>query len=780
MNEHALEALEFPRILDVVAGHATSEAGADAVKGLRPSASRDEVVDRLELTHEMVGWLLRENDWSPPLIPELRKPLQRLGVEGSVWSERDLTLALRLLRSARSVRRSILPRASDLPRLSAIVQGLLKDEDLQARLESTLDEEAEVLRDDASRELGRLRREIRSFRGRLVTHLESIIARLSERVQVPNASVTVRNGRYCIPIRREGRSEVGGIVHDESASRATLFVEPPSAIELMNDLRELEVAEDREVQRVLRELTDAIRPRRLELADTLDRLIRVDSLFARGRYALARGGSRPTLIDREEAGYRVVNGRHPLLLETPEPVVAFDLILHPGEHTILVTGPNAGGKTVLLKAVGLLSAMTQAGILPTAGDGTELPVFNEIFADIGDEQSIDASLSTFSAHLRNLRQILDRADAGGLCLIDEIGGATDPVEGTALARAMLLELTRRRCMTLATSHLGGLKTLPGESPGIVSAGLEFDAERLEPLYRLVKGRPGRSYGLAMARRAGLPESILVEAQSFLGEDESAAAHLLANLERKDREMDGRLRELGERERRLTERESAIDRRAAELEARAEDAEREARRRAREYLLEARTDVEEALRADRAAAREARRRIEAQLRTHTEALEESERSAGGSEDGAEAFQAGQDVWVASLSRSGRVVEIRGGDVVVEVGGVKLHVTPTDLEGRARSEPAEPVATYRGPEPEARSEVDLRGLVAEEARIELVRAIDAAVQIGLPRLRVIHGKGTGVLRQTVAEYAESDSRVKSFRLGGPHEGGSGVTVLEFESS
>ncbi len=778
MNRHALDALEFDRVLDIVAGYASSELGGAAVRALQPSKHAEVVTAALDQVDEMVSWLIRDESWVPPSIPDVRSPLNRLAVERSALSESELVGVMRLLAAARSVRRSLLPQSSQFPHLGELASGLLKDEKLQKLLQNALDEESETLKDTASPELKRLRRSIRTARAELVRLLESIVAGLPERFVVPHASVTIRNGRYCIPIRREGRSQVRGIVHDESASRATLFVEPPSAIEPMNHLREVHQSEAREVERILRELADDLRPRTAELVDTLSHLVELDSRFARGRYALARGCARPKLVPWAENGYRVVHGRHPLLLESSEPLVPFDLLMNTGEYTLLVTGPNAGGKTVLLKAVGLISAMAQAGVLPPLGPGSEIPVFDGIFADIGDEQSIDASLSTFTGHLRNLNEILEGAGAEALCLIDEIGGATDPVEGAALARAVLSELADRRCMTLATSHLGSLNTLPGENPGIVSAGLAFDPERLQPLYRLVKGRPGRSYALALAQRVGFPMTVLEEARAALSQEEVDTARLLAELEQKEAELDERIAELEKRERELSRLLEQQERESAEFADRQRELEREAHQRAREFLLEARKQLDDALTADREMARRARSELEASLREHSRALREMTAEPL-TERESPRFEPGDRVWITSLEREGQVVETRGADVVVEMGGVKLQLAPGVLTRKGEPErPREQVAIYGGAELDARSEVDLRGLVADEARIELVRALDAAIQAGLGELRVIHGKGTGVLRETVAEYARSDRRVKSHRLGASWEGGSGVTVLELE--
>lgn len=781
MNEHALAALEFPRALDAVARHATSPLGAEAVRGLRPRGEREAVERELLRVDGMVGWCLERESWGPPVIPDLRRSLRALAVPGAVWSGPELAAAAVLLGSSREVRRAFLPARGRFPRLAELAEGCLKEEALENQLRQAVDENGEV-RDGASRELKRLRSELRARRAALVDLLERILAGLPDRVVLADASVTIRNGRYCIPIRREARAEVGGIVHDESASRATLFVEPPAAIEPMNRLRETELAEAREVARVLAELTDRLRPHADALGDTLERLADLDSLYARARYALVRRASRPRIVPRESSGYRVVEGHHPLLLEGGGHVVSFDLLLHPGEHTVLVTGPNAGGKTVLLKAVGLISCLAQSGVLPSVGHGSELPVFHRIFADIGDEQSLEASLSTFSAHLRNLKEILDSADRDSLVLIDEIGGATDPVEGSALAAAVLRELTRRGAMTLATSHLGALKGLAVRTPGIVNASLAFDAARLEPLFRLVKGTPGRSYGLAIARRLGFPERLLAEAEGGLPEQDRDLGLLLGELEEKRGELDAALRETQRLRREVEMMQATLEEHRRALEERERALEREGRTRARRYLLEARRELEAVIAELKARAaseeeiREARVRVEDALREQTEALS----ALAEPEPAAEPSVARGD-WVRAprLGWSGRVTEVRDGSAVVERRGIRVCVPVSALEpAQPEDRELEPAPAGRRPELEPEPEVDLRGLTAEEATARLGPALDAAVQAGLAQVRIIHGKGTGALRAAVQEALAGDARVKRFRLGAFWEGGSGVTIAELE--
>ncbi|HEX5727476.1 MAG TPA: hypothetical protein VFX98_18535, partial [Longimicrobiaceae bacterium] len=617
MNPHALNVLEYREALDLVARHASSPLGAEAVRALAPSADLGWIEPELARVDEMRALLQGDSGWAMPAVPDAREALRKLRVEGSVLEGRAVRDLATLLASSRLVRRAVAPQAERLPLLALLAEGLAQEEKEEAEIGRRVDE-AGVVRDDASPALSRLRREIKGARARLVERLTAYMGSLPDHYRVADASVSVREGRYVIPIRREGRGQVGGIVHDESATGATLFVEPPLAVELMNRLRELEAEEAREVLRILRDLTDRLRPLHPLLAASLEALVALDSLHARARYALKTDGHRPRLLPAGTEDYEVVQGFHPLLLARSAEVVPFDLRMDEGQRTLLISGPNTGGKTVLLKAIGLISLLAQSGVVPPVAEGTRLPVFRGVFADIGDEQSIEASLSTFSAHLKNLREALEGADWESLVLTDEVGSGTDPVEGGALARAVLVELTRRACFTVATTHLGQLKLLATEERGIVNASLQFDAERLQPTYRLVKGVPGRSYGLAIARRLGLPAGVLAHAESVLPQGERDIGRLLLELEAKEQRLDAATAALEARLAGTETLQETLETRERELRQREKDAERRARQQARDLLLKARAEVEDTIRELREAgdaqqaeevARAARRRVE---------------------------------------------------------------------------------------------------------------------------------------------------------------------------
>ena len=792
MNRHALQVLQFPETLDVVAGFAAGPLGAAAVRALEPSDALGWVQEELHRVEEMLLFSQRAENYASAALPNLNNQVRKLSVEGSVLDPENLRDFALFLASSRDSKRAIDKYRADYPRLAVFSDQLVELEPLEKAIAHAIADDGTV-RDNASRELASIRRDMRGARARIVQQLEAYVATLPARYRVEDASITVRDGRYVVPIRREGRSDVGGIVHDESATGNTLFIEPPLAIEAMNRLRELELAEVREIQRILRELTNKLRPHARELQQAFAALVELDSLWARAHYARRFEAHRPEMIPAGTDEYVVVTGYHPLLLATGASVVPFDLILDPGERTLLVSGPNTGGKTVLLKAIGLISALAQAGIMPPVAARTKLPIFEDIFADIGDEQSIEASLSTFSAHLKNIREILDGATHTSLVLMDEVGSGTDPAEGGAIAQAVLVELTRRGTMTVATTHLGQLKLLAGEEPGVINASLQFDAVELRPTYRLLKGIPGRSYGIAIARRLGFPKETLASAEAYLPKAERDAAQLLTELEEKDRAMSNALAAAEAARAEVLELREELERREKQVRTRERDAERRARQQARDLLLNAREEVEATIRELRAAVEEktdikeasraARARVEEVARRQLEKMPESESESGsGSESESEGeIEVGATVRVAASGAIGKVIELRDGKALVEISGLRMQVPVSGLRVTKEKPQKQPMVAARGgwteSEFNASSEVDLRGLRAEEVASQLQPAVDAAVRADLPSLRIIHGKGTGALRQVVIELLRGDPRVKSYRAGGVGEGGVGVTVAQF---
>ena len=781
-------------MLEVVAGYAAGALGAARLRARRPVLELEWIRRELARVGEVAALFRRGDGLLAESVPDVSRALSRLRIEGSVLEGQDLVAIGRVLGTARRVHGD-LRRVKETAPLAAELSHDLPDKSIERRLELSLDADGSLL-DTASPALAAARREVQHARQRLLRRLDTLLRGLDSTTAPSDASVTVRGGRYVIPVRRDSRSRPAGIVHDESGSAGTLFVEPTEAIELGNALREAEVEEGRETLRVLRELTGLLRPELPALRGAVEMCVAVDDLVARARYAIAVEGEVPEVVPAP-SGLRIVNGRHPLLLAGSEPVVPFDLEMDPAERTLLISGPNTGGKTVLLKAVGLASAMAQSGIVPPVGAGSRLPAFGGFFADIGDRQSIAASLSTFSAHVAMLRRILADADAGTLVLLDEVGSGTDPAEGAALAGAILASLTARGALTLATTHLGALKDLASHTPGVVNASLQFDAATLTPTYRFVKGVPGRSYGLAIARRLGIEAEILADAEGRVPDAERNLDALLAAVEergREGRETQARLeqREAGLEalQARLAAQDESQRAREAELKRLEKDADRAGRKQARQYLMDARRLVEEALgtaraAADDAAAREARRMVEWGIGEHAEPTEREEEVPGSAEP--RTIVAGGRVRMPS-GGTGEVLELRGdGTAVVTAGAMKIvleasSLTPLPPSGRgsARKEARATARTMASHEPTAAAvEVDLRGLTGDEAEQATIAAVDAAVLAEQPFLRIIHGMGTGVVRERVRRVVSGDRRVTRFGFAPRNQGGTGVTIVEFSA-
>ena len=810
MTRRALQVLEFGRVLEYAAGFASTPAGREAVLAMRPARERGTVRDRLAAVDETGRFLAETDEWMFPDLPDAGMAVKRLAVDGAVLSPRQLAEIGGLLTAGAALLRSLNRQpvaqgcgsadrgdaaddqgAARFPTLEVLGARLLAEPRLEATLRRAVDAEGSVL-DGASRELGRIRGQLTGAHNRVVAHLERFLDGVGDRHRVPGASVTIREGRYVIPLRREGKRTVGGYVHDESSSGATVFVEPPSAIEMMNRVRELERAETREIDRILRELSDRCRPLADRLADSLAALTEMDRRVALSRAASRWEGCVPEVTDGPLC---IRGGRHPLLVAAGVDAVPFDIELGDGEGVVVVTGPNTGGKTVFLKSVGLVAALAQSGVIPPAGPGTRLPVFESFFADVGDEQSIADSLSTFSAHLRNLQEVLEVAGRRSLVLIDEPGAGTDPKEGEALARALIETLAERGCTAVVTSHLGGLKRLAGEGSHIVNASLHFDGERLAPTYRFTKGRPGRSYGLAIARGLGFPDEVLDRAEAYRDTSEARLDDLLESLERKEKQVAHLLAELDGERKRTAALGSELETRAAELQRSEREHAARARREARRLLLDARTEVEAAIAelVDRVeigesleeASRRARRTVEVAAR----ALEVPSGALPGNDRALdESLEPGMKVLMVSSGARGRVVAVEGDRVVVTVGGVRMKVAPGWLavegeggdgpgagSGKRESIPdAHGGGGWTAPRIDPVTELDLRGQRVDEAETSLSRALDAASVADQRELRVIHGKGTGALRERVAEVLGRDPRVERFRPGKPGEGGYGVTV------
>ncbi len=780
----ALAALEFQAVLDVVAGHAAGPLGAAQLRARRPTDDRGWIRWELALVGEILAVLRRGDRLEVPPVPELKGALGRLRMEGSVLEVSELASVKVTLAAGRAVAGELERLAESCPKVAAL-RTPPADRTIERLLELSVGDDGDLL-DTASPALAAARREVHAARERLVRRLESLLRDLDPAAVPGGATVTMRAGRYVIPVRRDARSRPEGIIHDESGSAGTLFLEPSAAIELGNAVRAAIIAEERETLVVLRELTEKLRPLRETIAALHAVAVEVDTILARARWARDTHGEVPA-VGEVGTPLRLLGARHPLLLARGIAVVPFDLVLDGNERTLLISGPNTGGKTVLLKATGLMLALTQAGIVPPIGAECVLPIVRRLFVDIGDHQSLAADLSTFSAHVAELRRILDAADAGAIVILDEVGSGTDPAEGGALAMAVLETLTRRGVLTLATTHLGALKDLATRVPGVVNGSLQFDAATLSPTYRFTKGIPGRSYGLAIARRLGVDPAVLEAAEALVPEAERDLDRLLAQVEIREQTLRSEEAALVERSSNVERREAVAtgtaERQAArdaELKRQEKEAERERAKQAKAYLLQARKLVEDALAlakgaGDEATAREARRLVEDGVRSESRRLEERDTLEPA---GTGAIAAGRRVRL-STGTVGDVAEMRGdGKVVVMVGTMRLVVTAASLtplnasEAAPRTKPM--LRPVEEPARESATELDLRGMRADEAEGMVLGALDGAVLAEHPQLAIIHGMGTGALREMVRRLLKHDKRVASFDFAPRQQGGTGVTI------
>ena len=768
--------------------------GRERALGLEPSTDLPQIQAALAETRQ--GRIALGAAGSPPwdVIPDVRDTLERARTIGAVVEGAELVTLIPLLDAAGRLAgygRSITP---DAPELGRALGALPSIGPLRDRLRHALDDDG-TLRDEASPALRRLRARLRELRRDLVKRLEGFFQQPGADALFQERYVTVRHGRYVLPVLAGAKGRMRGIVHDRSQSGATIFVEPESVVEDNNELVDLARDEDAEILRVLAALTDAVREALPELARLVDGIGEADLIFARAELAERMEATEPAV--GETRVVEVGEARHPLLLaqgwKLPgRTVVPVDLLLDAERPLLVITGPNAGGKTVALKTLGLLAMMAQAGLHVPAREGARLPRLSRLFAIIGDDQSVAENLSTFSAFVKALREVLEGVDAESLVLLDELGAGTDPDDGAALAQAVLEELAAHGCLCVASTHLEPLKGFAATHPRARNASVEFDTERLEPTFRLVYDRPGQSYALAIGARLGLPPALIERARGHRSTQQRALQELIARLDARDRQDAERAALIEKREL-----DSAALLRRAEAEA---DAARETARdtvaRARAEAQKLVTDVRRAVNAEwdtlkrgertRKSLEASRGRLREAGQRAADPLPEGEPEASGREP-----MAGDRVTIAHLGLTGDVVETSAGTATVRAGAVTVKVPTRALrvvgrgEGSSRPSASRPSPVRdEGPRGKGKAQVGpelhLIGRTADEARETLEKYLDDAFLAGLPSVRIIHGKGTGTLRRAVHELLAGHPLVAEHRAGALHEGGEGATVAQLRTA
>ena len=786
--------LEWPQVLALLAREARTPMGRELATATQPHTDPGAIRRALDETRQARAAMGQTG--VPPWegIPDVRPTLDAARVPGSVAEAADLAALIPLLEAAGRLLaygRAIQPVAPDLAEALA---GFPRQAELADLLRRSLDADGQV-RDEAAPALRRVRQRIRDLRRDLVKRLEAYFGAPNADTTFQERYVTVRHGRYVLPIRAEAKGRLRGIVHDRSQSGATLFVEPEAAVEANNDLVQAAREEEIEILRILAALTDAVRAALPELDDLVAGIGGLDLIFARGALAERMEAVEPAIRDVRDVVLR--GALNPLLLaqrwgsESAQPVIPMDIEIGSERPVLVITGPNAGGKTVALKTLGLLVLMAQSGCHVPARDGARLPVFSQCFAIVGDDQSVAENLSTFSAFVKQLREVLERVDARSLVLLDELGAGTDPDDGAALAQAVLEDLAARGAVVVASTHLEPLKGFASTHPRARNASVEFDPERLAPTFRLIYDRPGQSYALSIGARLGLPAALIERAHAHRSTQQRQLQELLARLDDRDRREAERGALL---ERREAESAGLLARAQAELEA-ARTSAREtiarAKAEAQRLVTEVRRHVNEEW--DRLKrAEKSRPELERARKRLVETAQKVEHTAGATAsepDGAGPVSVGDRVEITHLGLKGDALGVDGETVTVQAGAVTVKVPMQALRVIQRSPSGEPTTTPRARRGKGRGEGDrittpgkgtvgvemnIIGRTTDEARDLLEKYLDDAFLAGLTSVRIIHGKGTGALRRAVEELLSAHPLVADHRPGASSEGGAGATV------
>lgn len=794
MNQKALKTLEYNKIIEKLAEFAGSSLAKEACRNLEPSTDLYEIQSSQRETKDALSRIYQKGAVSFSGIHDIRSSIKRLEI-GAIISIPELLSICRLLEICNRVKAYARGETenSTADSLENMFQALRPLTPVAAEIRRCIATEEE-LNDDASPALFRIRRSMRQINDKVHSQLQSMVNG-SSRTYLQDAVVTMRNGRYCIPVKAEYRGQVPGMIHDQSQTGSTLFVEPMAVIKLNNDLRELELKEEKEIEVILANLSAMCGEETEVLKDDLTLLTRLDFIFAKAQLARSMNATEP--VFNQEGRIVIQKGRHPLL--DRKKVVPIDIRLGTDFELLIITGPNTGGKTVSLKTVGLFTLMGQAGLHIPAFDHSQLSVFENVFADIGDEQSIEQSLSTFSAHMTNTVSILEEANDRSLVLFDELGAGTDPTEGAALAIAILQDLHRRGARVMATTHYSELKVFALSTPGVENGCCEFDVETLRPTYRLLIGVPGKSNAFAISQKLGLSGDIIEEARTHLTEQDENFEDLLTDLEHKRVTIEQEREEINRYKEEIRQLKQRLESKQEKLDLSRENILRDANEQARAILQEAKDYADTTIRnfqkygkasnvsakqmeQERGSLREKMSKVEKNLALKTEP-EKKSRKVLTSKD----LHIGDGVKVLSLNLKGTVSSMPDvkGNLFVQMGILRSQVNIKDLEklddtvitasglnktgsGKIKMSKSASIST----------EINLLGKTVDEAIAELDKYLDDAYIAHLSSVRIVHGKGTGALRKGVHNYLRRQKHVKSYRLGEFGEGDAGVTIVEFK--
>ncbi|MBQ8507312.1 MAG: endonuclease MutS2 [Clostridia bacterium] len=778
MNEKNLRVLEFPKIRERMAAFAITDMGRECALSLAPSSDAF-IVRRMQAQTEEAGTILAYNGSNPMAAFSDVREFLKLAQIGSTLSAKTILQIGDAMKASRLVRSALVTDREDTPLLTEMGATLYSNRRLEEDIFDAILSEDEIS-DHASADLANIRRHIRILNDRIRDKLNAIV-RGSSAKYLMDAIITMRNGRYVVPVKAECRGNVPGIVHDQSGTGSTLFIEPMAVVEAGNELKQWSVKEKAEIERILAAFSAEISPDAAFISESLETLAEIDMIFARANLGRSMHAVPPKL--NEEGRVNLIRARHPLI--DPEKVVPSNLWLGQDFTTLVITGPNTGGKTVTLKTVGLLSLMAQAGMQIPAAYGSELAIFDEIYADIGDEQSIEQSLSTFSSHMTNIVKILDNVSGNSLVLFDELGAGTDPTEGAALAMSILNHLLEKKVRTMATTHYSELKVFALSTPGVENASVEFNVETLRPTYRLSIGVPGKSNAFEISRKLGLPEALIDSAKEKLTKDQVRFEDVIANAEYH--------RQIAEKERKLAEEahietqrlKDEAEKLRADLAAHREKDIRKAKDEAKRILQKAQRESEQLIselkKKNRGELKEHElHNLRAQLQSAIDANSEQISSAPKAGETPKEVKIGDTVELINLGAKAIILSLPNsqGECQVQAGALKLKAKLKDMRtaepDKPKKQPKSGNRVVVGARP-VETECDVRGCNLEEALMAVDLFLDGAVLNRLKIVSIIHGKGTGILRAGIHKHLKQQKSVKEFRLGRYGEGEDGVTIV-----
>lgn len=782
MNQRTIKKLEYTKILKTASEYAISETGKERVLNLQPLSGRKSIERELNELDEVCKYVSNTGISPVSYFKNVKAYIEKTQI-GGMLRPLELIDIMTVCKSAADAKAAILDESitETLPFLKELATDIYVCRNVISDIKGAILPEGEVS-DGASSELREIRRALRQENKKVRDSLEKIIRSQNVQKYLQEAVITERNGRYVIPVKSEFRSMIPGIIHDQSSTGSTVFIEPTGVVEAENEIRRLEAKEQHEIERILTELSITVKNSALDISDNQDVLEKLDVLFAKARFANVYECTKPNIIDG--LCVKIVRGRHPLIDRTV--CVPIDVEIGYDFKTLIITGPNTGGKTVSLKTVGLFILLAQTGFFVPASY-FEMGVFDDVLCDIGDEQAIEQSLSTFSSHMTNIIYILSHAKNRTMVLFDELCTGTDPIEGSALARAILSELNGRNVLTFSTTHYSELKTFAFETNGMENASMEFDIETLRPTYRLVVGIPGKSNALEISRKLGLGSDIIDKAQQNIDKDELNVNRLIADIEQnkviaeKEKADAEKMRAEAENMKRYYDEKIAqiTERRQNEIEKAKEKASRiieEAEEEARDIIKELRYNTDGLAGKDKNELIEAsRKRLADKKKEYEKKQQKKIQSALKVSD----LCPGMNVFVNHLGQTATVLEVKGQDeVMLQVGILKMKTKIEDLEYVETAEKIEIPKERKKIDIKASTispTLDLRGMTADEACIETDRYMDNALMAGLEEITLLHGKGTGALRAALHEYLRKHSHCDKFRLGKYGEGDGGVTIV-----